>query len=312
MKQKRQAIAVLVLTAFAVSLVGCGSGRSATSPHSAQVERKIGRADVGGYKLAYECAGRGSPTVILEAGYTASGLATFGQTILPQLAHETHVCTYDRAGDGTSDPRPARMKPLTGATQARELHRLLAALDVEGPYIMVGHSYGGMVSREFSALYPSEVVGMVLIDASSEPEIPVYDRLHAGPWLDGTVLPAPNRRIDIHATVRQLEHASPLDSLPLIVVTAGVLEDQWLRTVPMLEAHAQTRLANLSTNAIHVVDPGVGHFIPERDPAIVLAAVGATLQAAQSHTELQACRDAFQTVESALCLARHATYHQNT
>jgi pimeloyl-ACP methyl ester carboxylesterase len=179
------------------------------------------------------------------------------------------------------------MEPLTGATQARELHRLLAALDVEGPYIMVGHSYGGMVSREFSALYPSEVVGMVLIDASSDPEIPVYDRLHAGPWLDGTVLPAPDRRIDIHATVRQLEHAPPLDSLPLIVVTAGVLEDQWLRTVPMLEAHAQTRLANLSTNAIHVVDRGVGHFIPERDPAIVLAAVGATLQAAQSHTELQ-------------------------
>jgi hypothetical protein len=124
-----------------------------------------------------------------------------------------------------------------------------------------------MISREFAALYPSQVVGMVLIDASREPEIPIYDRLHAGPWLDGTVTPAPNRRIDIHATVRQLEHAPPLHTLPLIVITAGILEDQWLRTVPLLEARAQTRLA----------DKGVGHFIPQQDPNVVVDAVDAVI-----------------------------------
>jgi pimeloyl-ACP methyl ester carboxylesterase len=70
--------------------------------------------------------------VILEAGYTASGLATYGQTILPALAGSTRVCTCDRAGDGTSDPRPVRIRPLTGATQARELHRLLEAIQVRG------------------------------------------------------------------------------------------------------------------------------------------------------------------------------------
>jgi hypothetical protein len=83
----------------------------------------------------------------------------------------------------------------------------------------------------------------VLIDASSEPEIPVYDRLRAGPWIDGTVSPSRNQLIDIHATVRQLDHGRSLGSLPLVVIAAGILQDPWLQTVPMLEARAQNRLA---------------------------------------------------------------------
>lgn len=250
--------------------------------------------------------------MILEAGYTASGLDTYGNKILPALAHTTRVCTYDRAGDGVSDARPAWVKPLTGATQARELHRLLAAIHVGGPYVVVGHSYGGMISREFAALFPAQVVGLVMIDASSEPEIAVYDRLHAGPWIDGTVRPALNQKIDIDATVRQLEHAPSLGSLPLVVITAGILQDQWLKTAPMLEARAQTRLAGLSTNSIHVVDRGVGHFIPENDPKIVVTAVLATVRAARSHSKLPACHEVFAAVRSALCLARDETYRQRT
>jgi pimeloyl-ACP methyl ester carboxylesterase len=299
------------MAAGAVLVAGCGSGSSVTT-QSATPKPRIARAEIGGYSLAYECAGHGSPTVILEAGYTASGLDTYGQTILPSLAHKTRVCTYDRAGDGISDPRPTQVKPLTGATQARELHRLLAVIHVGGPFVVVGHSYGGMISREFAALYPDHVVGMVLIDASSEPEIPVYDRLHAGPWIDGTVSPAPNQRINIHATVHQLEQARSLGSLPLVVITAGILQDRWLRTVPRLEAAAQTRLADLSTNSIHVIDRGVGHFIPKDDPSIVHAAVLATVRAPRSHSKLRACQKVFAAVRSALCLNRNQKYRQRT
>jgi hypothetical protein len=140
----------------------------------------------------------------------------------------------------------------------------------------------------------------------------VYDRLHAGPWIDGTVMPAVNQTIDIHATVRQLERARSLGSLRLIVITAGILQDQWLKTVPMLEARAQTRLADLSTNSIHVVDRGVGHFIPENDPTITLTAVRATVHAARSHASLPACQKVFAAVRSALCLSRKETYRQRT
>lgn len=271
-----------------------------------------GLADIGGYSLAYECSGGGSPTVILEAGYTASGIDTFGPTILPALARTTKVCTYDRAGDGASDPRPVGVRPLSGATQARELAALLRAVHVSGPFVVVGHSYGGVVSREFAAIQGAHVVGMVLVDASSEPEIPVYDRLHAGDWTDGTVTPAPNQTVDIHATVRELETAPPLRAMPLVVITAGILEDRWLRTVPALEARAQTRLAGLSSDSIHVLDQGIGHFVPTKDPAIVVAAARAVVAAVRSGRGLATCATTFAANPSARCIARGQLAPQTT
>jgi pimeloyl-ACP methyl ester carboxylesterase len=252
------------------------------------------------------------PTVILEAGYTASGISTYGPVILPALARRTRACTYDRAGDGLSDARPASVRPLTGATQARELHTLLQAAHAGPPYVLVGHSYGGMITREFAARYRDQVVGMVLLDASSEPEVAVYDRLHAGPWIDGTVQPAPNQRISIHATVRQLQRAPSLGRMPLIVITAGVLQDRWLKTVPGLEARAQTRLASLSADSIHVLDRGIGHLIPSRDPRIVIVAAQAVLAAAAAGHALAPCSLVFRTVPAAQCLRREQLGQQRT
>ncbi len=283
----------------ATALVACHGG-DAPAPSASPV-RTTGRADIGGYSLAFECEGEGTPTVILEAGYTASGIDTFGE-ILSQVGVSTRVCTYDRAGDGTSDARPPSVKPLTGATQAGELQALLSAIKVAPPYVVVGHSYGGMVAREFAALAPADVTGMVLIDASSEPEIPVYERLHAGPWIDGTVTPGPNQRLDMHATVHELLDAPSLGGLPLVVITAGVLEDEWLVTAPRLTARSQTRLAGLSSNSIHVLDKGVGHFIPESDPAIIVAAVDAAVAAARAGGLITPCAEAFPQNPSAACL----------
>jgi pimeloyl-ACP methyl ester carboxylesterase len=195
------------------------------------------------------------------------------------------------------------VSPLTSATQAHELHALLDAIGEQGPFVYVGHSYGGMIARAFAATYPDETVGLVLLDASSEPEIPVYDRLHAGAWNDGTVDPAPNQRIDIHASVRELEDAPALGDMPLVVVTAGVLEDPWLATVPRLEAKAQTRLASLSTNSIHVLDVGKGHFLPDNDPSLVMDATLAVVEAARTSAALEPCETVFAEISTAKCLA---------
>lgn len=312
----RRLVAPLVCVGVLVLACGCGDSRNPQSPTSPSAVSPApvvsGRADVGGYSLAYECMGTGSPTVVLEAGYTASGVRTFGEAILPALARKTRVCTYDRAGDGTSDPRPASVRPLTGATQAAELAALLKAIHVTGPLVMLGHSYGGVISREFAATHPQQVVGMVLIDATSEPEIPVYDRLDAGPWVDGSVTPAPNQTIDIHATVRELEAAPAVGAMPLVVVTAGILQDQWLRTAPRLEAQAQTRLAELSSDSVHVLDAGVGHLIPAQDPAIVIAAVLAVIAAARSGHRVPTCQSVFIHVTSARCIARGDLAPQTT
>jgi pimeloyl-ACP methyl ester carboxylesterase len=75
-------------------------------------------------------------------------------------------------GIGAIDPRPASVTPLTSTTQAQELHALLGAIGEHGPFVYVGHSYGGMIARAFAAAYPDETVGLVLLEASSEPENP--------------------------------------------------------------------------------------------------------------------------------------------
>jgi pimeloyl-ACP methyl ester carboxylesterase len=147
---------MVVLASLAVTVAACG-GQVAPAGQAGQPATsrpKIAYANIGGYLLAYECAGTGRPTVILEAGYTSSGIDTYGRTIPRPWRGAPGVCTYDRAGDGLSNARPASVRPLTGATQARELHTLLQVIHVGPPYVLAGHSYGGMIVREFAALYP--------------------------------------------------------------------------------------------------------------------------------------------------------------
>ena len=119
--------------------------------------------DVGDYRLHLYCTGEGSPTVILEAGAASPGLIwTYVQE---EITKSTRVCSYDRAGFGWSDPASG---PLSPQQIASDLQALLQAAGVPGPYIVVGHSAGGVYVRAFTSQYSSEVVGMVLVDSSHE------------------------------------------------------------------------------------------------------------------------------------------------
>jgi pimeloyl-ACP methyl ester carboxylesterase len=119
--------------------------------------------DVGGYRLHIDCQGNGSPTVVMEAGLTEPSL--MWALVQPQVSTTTRVCVYDRAGLGWSDTSP---KPRTAEVMVEELHTLLQNTDVAEPYVMVGHSTGGMLVRLYAHSYPAEVVGMVLVDAQHE------------------------------------------------------------------------------------------------------------------------------------------------
>ncbi|HMW85755.1 MAG: alpha/beta hydrolase [Nitrospira sp.] len=122
--------------------------------------------DIGGHRLHLFCLGTGSPTVLLEA--PAPGWSLYWSTVQPQLARTTRVCAYDRAGLGWSERGPL---PRTGQRMAKELHRLLERAGIRGPYILVGHSLGGLIARLYQHDYPQEVVGMVLVDAGHESEM---------------------------------------------------------------------------------------------------------------------------------------------
>jgi pimeloyl-ACP methyl ester carboxylesterase len=119
--------------------------------------------DVGGYRLHLDCRGAGSPTIVMDAGLSGSSLDWI--LVQSELANGNRVCSYDRAGMGWSEPGPA---PRSPAQIADELHTLLRNSDVPGPYVLVGHSLGGKTVRMFALAHPSEIAGMVLVDARSE------------------------------------------------------------------------------------------------------------------------------------------------
>jgi pimeloyl-ACP methyl ester carboxylesterase len=122
--------------------------------------------DDGGRRLNLTCWGEGSPTVVLEAGHPdGAGITDFGgrgAAFTRALAAETRVCAYGRAGWDGSDPAPN--EPRTADDVIDDLHNLLGAAGVDGPYVMVGSSFGGMVSTYYAATYPDDVVGVALLD----------------------------------------------------------------------------------------------------------------------------------------------------
>src|SRR5918997_327578 len=120
--------------------------------------------DVGSHSLHINCVGQGSPTVILEAA--SGGMSAHWVRVQQQLAKTTRVCAYDRAGLGWSESGP---EPRDARQISSELHTLLANAGIEGPYVLVGHSYGGLYARMYAARYSEEVAGVVLVD-SSHPE----------------------------------------------------------------------------------------------------------------------------------------------
>ncbi len=182
-----------------------------------------------------------------------------------------------------SDPRP-RGTQITSMSEADELHRLLRAAGIGGPYVVVAHSYGGFIGRLFAARYRDETAGLVLIDSSHEDEIEPYRRYYGddpeGDWVDG------GDPIDIDATARALRTtARDYGDLPLVVLQAGEYEDVlsaalWTRT--------QADLATLSTDAV-LVQATRGHFVMNDDPDPIVTVVRAVVGAARSVTTLPPC-----------------------
>jgi pimeloyl-ACP methyl ester carboxylesterase len=116
-----------------------------------------------GRRLNLYCTGKGSPTVVFDSGVTGE---TVGWALVqPVIATHTRACSYDRAGTGFSDPGT---RTGTSANIVDDMHRMLAAAHIAPPYVLVGHSYGGMNVRLYKDHYPTEVIGMVLVDPSHE------------------------------------------------------------------------------------------------------------------------------------------------
>jgi len=248
------------------------------------------KVDVGGYQLYLYCTGTGSPTVILEAGLEGDDISW--KSVQPEVAQFTRVCSYDRAGLAHSDYGPT---PRDAEMSAADLHTLLTTADMAPPYVLVGHSFGGLLIRRFASDYPEDVDGLIFVDSVHEdwweealallPPPSATDSgslasfrnyLTAG-WRD----PSSNfEAMDIPAVVEQVRETGDFGDLPIMVLTAGKFTVLNPGLPPDLEADLaslfhdlQGRLAELSSVGSQVVIPDSGHNMPRENPQAVVDAI---------------------------------------
>ncbi len=167
-------LAVFSLVLAGLLLLGLISQAIANAVDAARYPAPGKLVDIGGYQLHINCTGTGSPTVILDAGLGGSSLDW--SKVQPAVARFTRVCSYDRAGYGWSQSGPG---PRTSQQIVTELHLLLAKAKINGPYVLVGHSAGGLNMRLYAYRYPADVVGMVLLDATSEHQFAPFGKYPA-------------------------------------------------------------------------------------------------------------------------------------
>jgi pimeloyl-ACP methyl ester carboxylesterase len=250
--------------------------------------------DVGGHSLHINCIGEGSPAAILEAANL--GMSANWVRVQRQVAQSTRVCAYDRAGLGWSSQKGP--VPRAARQISSELHTLLKGADIEGPYVLVGHSYGGLYVRMYADRYPEEVAGVVLIDSmhpeqftrSPEGRAMYQQTRRVGaviPWLTrlGVIrltnyYPAhpdlpPHQRAQIEAFNSSTHHvATTVEEFRATPQTTAQvrrtasLGDKPLAVITAGEQSAgslriwlemQDELAALSTNSIHRVIEGATH-----------------------------------------------------
>jgi pimeloyl-ACP methyl ester carboxylesterase len=151
-----------VLAVLMVAAVG-GGYETVRESFDARIYPMPGQlVDVGGHRMHLHCTGTGSPTVVLEPGQ--GGASSDSGWVAPAVARDSTVCVYDRAGRGWSD---AAEGPQDAAQIAADLHTLLERAQVPGPYVLAGHSFGGLYVQTFAANYPDQVAGLVLLDSTA-------------------------------------------------------------------------------------------------------------------------------------------------
>lgn len=308
---------IAVAAAVAVLLSACsvpsgtsdrnGGSDAPTATRSADVAAAF---DVGdGRKMYLECSGSGSPLVVFISGQRGSAqdwsLVADGiddPSVFEQVSQHTRVCAYDRPGTpvGESFSRSDAVRmPTTAAAMVDDLHALLAAAGETEPTVVVAHSVGGLAGRLYAATYPADVVGLVLVDATSvglqDAETPeqweIQRKLLAGDITESLAQYPDIERVDFDASFDQVRGAPALRQMPLVVISAdrpwGPIVEQMYAAGELLPgvpadfgyvldeaaAESQAGLAALLPESEHITDTNSGHDVHHEQPQLVTDAV---------------------------------------
>jgi len=247
---------------------------------------------VGNYKLYIECTGTGNPTVVLDSGLSATSRSWF--LVAPPVAKFARVCIYDRASTGRSERAPM---PRTAQDLVNDLHALLNNAGVPPPYVMVGHSLGGMNVRLYASEYPNEVVGLVLVDSAHEDE---WERFGAllPPEFPGEPpqfkdfrkqLTDPvqgTEKIDLKISGDQMKaKRQSFGNMPLIVISHGKpIADVPAIVSPIVEGvwnDMQKDLLKWSSKSKQIIALESDHGIPTEQPQLIVDAIREEVNAAR-------------------------------
>jgi len=231
--------------------IGCASFTDVSQAEPAHSSELV---NVEGRRVEAVIEGVGTPAVVFESGF--NGSSPWGP-IQGRIAQKTMTLSYQRAGFGHSDPGP---NPRSAGQIAKELHALLSATAVRPPYVLVGHSAGGLYVRVFAHMYPKEVAGLVLVDPATEE---VFERMRAEKTLEdaknaGLAPAALAQWSAITETIDEARRAAPLPRVPTVVLTST----QPVGEYPLQDEQAM-QLWLRAHNQLVARTPGSKHIVVE-------------------------------------------------
>lgn len=257
---------------------------------------------IGGFRLHVDCRGSGNTTVLFEAGLGGNSMEWI--PVQDQIADRARACIYDRAGYAWSDPS---LQPGHATMLAQNAHTLLSKMNITGSLVLVGHSFGGYIVRELALLRPSDMIGMVLVDASHEDQLMRLEALDGKNMMprDGNFVVSPasvpeslpielQRKIKAFSrmrktyaalrsemqyfreSARQVKRHRTLVDYPVTVISRGL--DLYASDALGVEKTAiwdelQKDLTALSTRSARIVASHSGHHVHTDNPAIIVKAI---------------------------------------
>ena len=265
---------------------GCTTGPSSRDTVEAvgtvSAQATAARVDVGDHALNFHCKGNGSPTIVFENGL-GGNLGTWFQTGIADAFPSVRTCAYDRVNTGTSDRVPTRH---TGRESVRDLHTLLGVAAVPPPYLLVGHSFGGLLAIMYAGTHPTEVRGLVLIDPSLPAQAELSDLIPEGERAAALAGEEQNpENVNFAETLVQAKALVPrIPDIPVLVLasTSPVdLPPSWPAADIMAARRKALQEFSTALPRGELRDVASGHFIQTEQPRLVISEIQRVLQNAR-------------------------------